>query len=61
MTYLENHNPEISANTIISLIHQTNYLLDQQIRKLEEQFIKEGGIRENMQKARLNERRKKNE
>ncbi len=61
MTYLENPNPEISANTIISLIHQTNYLLDQQIRKLEEQFIKEGGIRENMQKARLNERRKKNE
>jgi four helix bundle suffix protein len=60
MTYLENPNPEISANTIISLIHQTNYLLDQQIRKLEEQFIKEGGIRENMQKARLNERRKKN-
>lgn len=61
MTYLENPNPEISANTIISLIHQTNYLLDQQIRKLEEQFIKEGGIRENMQKARLIERRKKNE
>jgi four helix bundle suffix protein len=60
MTYLENPNPEISANTIISLIHQTNYLLDQQIRKLEEQFIKEGGIRENMQKARLNKRRKKN-
>jgi len=60
-SYIENIHPEVSANTIISLIHQTNYLLDQQIRKLEEQFIKEGGIRENMQKARLNERKKNNE
>ncbi|MGQ9464680.1 MAG: four helix bundle suffix domain-containing protein [bacterium] len=34
----------------------TNYLLDQQIRKLQELFVKEGGIRERMLKVGLNER-----
>ena len=58
-TYLESSNLEIVVNTIICIIHQTNYLLDRQIRKLEELFIKEGGIRERMLKARLDERNKK--
>ncbi|MGQ9620350.1 MAG: four helix bundle suffix domain-containing protein [Bacteroidales bacterium] len=58
-TYLNNLSLEVVANTIICLIHQTNYLLDQQIRKLEELFIQEGGIRERMLKARLNERNKR--
>src|SRR5439155_10624871 len=31
-TYFETRPPEIVANIIICLIHQTNYLLDQQIR-----------------------------
>jgi four helix bundle suffix protein len=57
-SYLENDSLEVIVNTIICLIHQTNYLLDQQIRKLEEMFIKEGGIREKMLKARMNERNK---
>lgn len=57
-TYIEGESLEVSVNTIICLIHQTNYLLDQQIRKLEELFIKEGGIREQMLKARLKERNK---
>jgi len=57
--YIENDSLEVVVNTIICLIHQTNYLLDQQIRKLEELFIKEGGIREKMLKARLNVRNKK--
>lgn len=26
------------------LIHQTNYLLDQQLRQLETQFLEEGGF-----------------
>ena len=59
-SYIEDSNPEVSANTIICLIHQTNYLLDQQIRKLEEQFIKKCGIKENMMKARLNNKKNKN-
>ena len=57
--YLTDPSLEVVVNTIICLIHQTNYLLDQQIRKLEELFIKEGGIRERMLKARLDERNKK--
>jgi len=58
-TYVEQGDPEIAANTIICLIHQTNYLLDQQIRSLEKAFLEEGGLRERMTRARLNERRKK--
>jgi four helix bundle suffix protein len=55
-TYVEAGNPETAANTIICLIHQTNYLLDQQLRTLEQAFIKEGGLRERMTHARLAER-----
>ena len=57
-TYVEQSPPEIAANTIICLIHQTNYLLDQQIRSLEEAFVKNGGLRERMTRARLKERNK---
>lgn len=52
-TYLETRPPEVVANIIICLIHQTNYLLDQQIRQLEQAFLKEGGLRERMTRARL--------
>lgn len=57
-TYIESRPPEVVANIIICLIHQTNYLLDQQIRQLEQAFLKEGGLRERMTRARLDERRK---
>ncbi|MDR3557229.1 MAG: four helix bundle suffix domain-containing protein [Syntrophobacteraceae bacterium] len=43
---------EIAANTLVCLIHQANYLLDQQLRSLEQQFLKEGGFTENLYKAR---------
>lgn len=49
---------DVVANIAICLIHQANYLLDQQIRKLEQDFIKEGGLRERMNRARLEERYK---
>jgi four helix bundle suffix protein len=49
---------EVVANIALCLIHQTNYLLDQQIRRLEKDFLKEGGIRERMTKARLRQRGK---
>jgi four helix bundle suffix protein len=42
------------------LIHQTNFLLDQQIRQLEKAFVEEGGMRERMTRARLTERAKQN-
>ncbi len=50
---IEHSEPVISANVIIGLIKVTNYLLDQQIRRLEEDFLREGGLRERMTKARL--------
>jgi len=56
--YIESRPPEVVANIIICLIHQANYLLDQQIRQLEQAFVKEGGLRERMTRARLEERRK---
>ncbi len=56
--FFETRPPETVANIIICLIHQTNYLLDQQIRKLETAFIQEGGLRERMTRARLEERNK---
>jgi four helix bundle suffix protein len=46
---------DVRANIIVCLIHQTNYLLDQQIRKLEQDFLQEGGLRERMTRARLQE------
>ncbi len=57
--FCETRPAAIVANIAICLIHQANYLLDQQIRRLEKDFIREGGLRERMTKARL-EYRKKN-
>lgn len=52
--------PEAAANAMITLINQTNQLLDQKLRWLEEKFVKEGGFRENLLKKRLEFRRKNN-
>ncbi|XZE33084.1 four helix bundle suffix domain-containing protein [Pirellulaceae bacterium SH501] len=46
------------ANILICLIHQTNYLLDHQLRALEKAFLAEGGLRERMTRARLDARNK---
>jgi four helix bundle suffix protein len=51
--WLENDDPATRANAIICLIHQANYLLDQQITALEKQFIEEGGYSERLAAARL--------
>jgi four helix bundle suffix protein len=55
---IENESPEICANTMIGLIRVTSFLLDKQIKSLEQAFLKEGGLRERMTKARLNIRNK---
>jgi len=52
-------NPESAANAMICLINQTNSLLDQKLRWLEERFVKEGGFRENLFKKRMEFRNKK--
>ena len=57
--WLEHANGAVRANALICLIHQTNYLLDQQIQALEEQFVTEGGYSELLAKERLKERKKK--
>src|SRR5437016_3001532 len=51
--FCETRPAEVVANIAICLIHQANYLLDRQIRRLEQDFVKEGGIRERMMRARL--------
>jgi four helix bundle suffix protein len=48
---IEHPDPIIAANVMIGLIKLTNYLLDQQIRHLEKAFLKEGGLRERMTRA----------
>jgi four helix bundle suffix protein len=57
-TYIETRPPEVVANILICLIHQANYLLDQLIRQLEQAFLAEGGLRERMTRARLQQRSK---
>lgn len=56
---IEHEDPEICANTMITLIKICTYLLNQQIKKLEIAFVKEGGLRERMTRARIEERKKK--
>ena len=50
---IEHAAPAICANVIAGLIKVTCYLLDQQLRRLEQDFLKEGGLRERMSRARL--------
>lgn len=54
---IEHENPEICANVIIGLIKVATYLLFLQIRQLEQDFLREGGLRERMTKARLASRK----
>ena len=60
-TYLAPDNAELFCNTMISLIHQTNYLLDRQLKSLAESFAEKGGLRERMYNARVNNRNTKQE
>jgi four helix bundle suffix protein len=51
--FVETRPPEVIANIALCLINQTNYLIDHQLRRLEMDFLKEGGLRERMTRARL--------
>lgn len=55
---IESPDPAIAANVIIGLIRVTSTLLDRQLRNLAETFVKEGGLRERMTRARLEERKR---
>ncbi|MBU0504626.1 four helix bundle suffix domain-containing protein [bacterium] len=56
---LKNALQKFAANTRIYLIHQTNFLLDRQLRFLEKQFLNEGGFTENLYKVRQETRKHK--
>jgi four helix bundle suffix protein len=51
--FFETRPPEVIANIAICLIHQANYLIDQQLKTLEKEFIEQGGLRERMTRVRL--------
>jgi four helix bundle suffix protein len=49
--------PETIANMAICMIKQFDYLMFKLLRKLEEEFLKEGGFRERLTAMRLEERK----
>ncbi len=60
--WLEHADPAVRANALICLINQANFLLDQQIAAVEEQFVEGGGYSERLAALRLAEReRRKNQ
>ena len=57
-SYIESSDPEAAANTLVCLIHQENFLLDQLLRKLEKDFLEKGGFTEKLYSARRKARGK---
>jgi four helix bundle suffix protein len=57
-TYFESSDAETAANTAICVIHQANFLLDQQLRALEKGFLEEGGFTERLYRVRSQAREK---
>ncbi len=55
---IEHKDPDISANAMITLIKICTYLLKQQIKQLEIAFVNNGGLRERMTRARIEQRKK---
>ena len=56
-TYIEEAPAEVAANTLICLIHQSNYLLDLLLRQLEQKFLEEGGFTEKLYRTRSQARK----
>jgi four helix bundle suffix protein len=55
---IESNDPEVSANVLLSLVNVTSYLLAQQMKTLEKEFLQQGGLRERMSQARIEVRKK---
>ena len=53
---IESEDPEVAANVLLGLGTVTCYLLQKQLEALEQAFLKEGGMRERMTRARLSVR-----
>lgn len=62
-SYFESSSPEasaeVAANAAICVIHQANYLLDQQLKALEKTFLEEGGFTERLYRVRSQTRKGK--
>ena len=56
--FVETRPSEVVANIALCLIHQTNYLIDRQLERLQKDFIEQGGLRERMTRVRLEQRLK---
>ena len=54
---IESPDPEVSANVLASLTNTTSFLLAQQLKVLEKEFLENGGLRENMYQARIKHRK----
>jgi len=59
--FAETRSGEVVANIVICLIHQASYLLRRQLEYLEQDFLKNGGLRERMSNARRRSRNSQNE
>lgn len=59
--FVETRSAEVIANLAICLIHQTNFLIDRQLRRLDSEFVEKGGLRERMTRVRLRRRRQRRE
>lgn len=57
--FLQRKDPTVAANSLICLIHQANYLLDQQLIGMEQSFVEGGGYSEQLATARIAARQKK--
>ena len=55
--FCETRSAEVVANIAVCLVHQANYLLDQQIRHLEKDFLQNGGVRERVSRVRRHRRK----
>ena len=54
--FMDTRPAAVIANLAICLIHQTNYLIDRQLERLEHEFVQQGGLRERMTRVRLKNR-----
>lgn len=55
--FLETRDGIVCANIMACLVNQCNFLLDRQIKRLEQDFVRQGGLRERMSQVRRNFRR----
>ncbi len=53
---IENEDTAICVNVILGLIKVTRYLLDQQMKRMRKDLVEDGGLRERITRARLEER-----